>query len=258
VTRSGRVSGWLGVLTLLAVTSGCRQPVEPVPTGPEYFRPDPATAGRIGGRVHFTGRRAVARKVDMDGDPQCAQLHDRPVVDEELALSRLDGEDRLANVFVYLKSGLEGKVFEPPTDPVEIEQRGCWFGPRVQGIMVGQTLKVINSDPLTHNIHPLAKINREWNQSQSPGEAPLTRRFTRPEVMIRIKCNIHNWMHAWVGAVANPFYAVTGSDGTFSFEGVPPGSYTIEAWHEKLGRLEQPLTLSVNGRSDLTFNFKGE
>ncbi|NBO65209.1 MAG: hypothetical protein EBU88_10280 [Acidobacteria bacterium] len=238
--------------------SGCRQSSAPDTNGETYFRPNLQTAGQVRGRAVFTGARTKSHPVNMDGDPQCERLHDRPVVDEEVALSRLDGEDRLANVFVYVKSGLEGKVFEPPNDPVVIEQRGCWFGPRVQGIMVGQTFKVINSDPLTHNIHPLAKINREWNQSQSPGDAPLTRRFSQPEVMVRIKCNIHHWMHAWVGAVAHPYFAVTGSNGIFNLTGLPPGSYTIEAWHERLGRVEHQVTLAEKGHLELIFSFMGE
>ena len=249
----------VSVLTLMM--AGCSRP--PAPSGkPAYYKPDPETVATITGRITFTGRKPVVKMVDMDGDPQCAKLHGEPVTDEEVAISHKGDEDRLENVFVYIKSGLEGKLFEPPSEPpsepVVIEQRGCWFGPRVQGIMVGQTLKVVNSDPLTHNIHPMAVVNREWNQSQSPGEPPFTRRFSQPEVMVRIKCNIHNWMHAWVGAVAHPYFAVTGRDGVFSLAGVPPGSYTIEAWHEKLGRQEQQLTVPAKGLSELIFNFKGE
>ena len=229
-----------GVSMAILTLAGCSRPPAS-PLKPAYYHPDPATVGTITG---------------------CAKLHGEPVSDEEVLVTHTatgqGGEDRLANVFVYLKAGLEGKSFEPPAEPIVIEQRGCWFGPRVQGIMVGQTLKVVNSDPLTHNIHPMAVVNREWNQSQSPGEPPFTRRFSQPEVMVRIKCNIHNWMHAWVGAVAHPYFVVTGKDGTFSLAGVPPGSYTIEAWHEKLGRQELQLTLSANGRSELIFNFKGE
>ena len=250
-----------GVSMAILTLAGCSRPPAS-PLKPAYYHPDPATVGTITGRVTFTGRKPVLKVVDMDGDPQCAKLHGEPVSDEEVLVTHTatgqGGEDRLANVFVYLKAGLEGKSFEPPAEPIVIEQRGCWFGPRVQGIMVGQTLKVVNSDPLTHNIHPMAVVNREWNQSQSPGEPPFTRRFSQPEVMVRIKCNIHNWMHAWVGAVAHPYFAVTGKDGTFSLAGVPPGSYTIEAWHEKLGRQELQLTLSATGRSELIFNFKGE
>ncbi|MFM8395665.1 MAG: carboxypeptidase regulatory-like domain-containing protein [Acidobacteriota bacterium] len=253
-----RPTPWPSLLLLVLILTSCQKKSDPASTLPTYFKPDPLTAGSINGRVIFAGRPLAPRRVEMDGDPQCARLHDQPVSDEEIAITRVGGESRLANVFVYLKSGLEGRVFQPPAEPVVIEQRGCWFGPRVQGIMVGQTLQVINADPLTHNIHPLAKVNREWNQSQSPGDPPLTRRFTQPEVMIRVKCNIHNWMHAWVGAVSHPYYSVTSRDGEFTLAGLPPGDYVLEAWHERLGRQEQAVKVTTGGRTELLLNFKGE
>jgi plastocyanin len=163
----------------------------------------------------------------------------------------------LANVFVYIKSGLEDKKFEPPSEPVVIDQNGCRFNPRVLGVQVGQNLKVTNSDPLTHNIHPLAQVNRDWNQSQPAGASPLTRRFAQQEIMIRVKCNIHSWMHAWIGSVAHPYFTVTGDDGSFSLRNIPPGTYTIEAWQEEFGRQEQQVTLEPSGKGDLVFKFKG-
>ena len=256
--RITRLIPWPYLLLLVLFLTCCHKKSEQVPAQPASFKPDPLTVGSISGRVVFVGRPLAPRNVDMDGDPQCAKLHDQPVTDEEIALTRVGVESRLANVFVYLKAGLEGKVFQPPAEPVMIEQRGCWFGPRVQGIMVGQTLQVINADPLTHNIHPLARVNREWNQSQSPGDPPLTRRFTQPEVMIRVKCNIHNWMHAWVGAVPHPYYGVTSREGIFNLDGVPPGDYIIEAWHERLGRQEQAVKVTTGARTELLLNFKGE
>ena len=189
----------------------------------------------------------------MDADPQCAKLHPSAVSDESIAVN---ANGMLANVFVYIKNGLEDKNFEPPVDPVVIDQNGCWFNPRVLGIQVGQTLKVKNSDPVTHNIHPMPEKNREWNQSQAPDTEPFTRKFTQPEVMIKVKCNIHAWMHAWVGAVAHPYFAVTGTDGAFQFKNVPPGNYTIEIWHEELGRQEQKVTLSPTSATEVTLNFK--
>lgn len=211
------------------------------------------TAGTVTGKVEFIGKKPPRKAVAMESDPQCAQQHPNPISDESLAVN---SNGTLANAFVYIKQGLEGKNFEPPVDPVVIDQKGCWFGPRVLGIQVGQTLKVTNSDPVTHNIHPLAQVNREWNQSQGPGAEALTRKFTQPEVMIRVKCNIHGWMHAWVGVVAHPYFAVTGADGTFHLRNVPPGNYTIEVWQEELGRQEQQITLAPAGKSDIVFTFK--
>ena len=239
----------------LAALCACSKskPTEPAPTAPAWFKVDPNTAGIVSGRALFAGKKPQPKKVDMDEDPQCAKLHQSPVSDNVIVAS---SDGTLANVFVYIKQGLEDKKFEPPADPVVIDQKGCWFGPRVLGIQVGQVLKVTNSDPLTHNIHPLAQVNREWNQSQPPGAEPFTRRFTQPEVMIRVKCNIHSWMHAWVGAVAHPYFAVTGADGSFQLRNVPPGAYTIEAWHEQLGRQEQQVTLAPAGKSEIVFKFK--
>ena len=201
----------------------------------------------------FTGKKPPSKKVNMDEDPQCAKLHASAVTDDSVAVN---SNGTLANVFVYLKQGLEGKTFAPANEMVEINQKGCWFGPRVLGIQVGQTLKVTNSDPVTHNIHPLAQTNREWNQSQAPGAEAFTRKFSQPEVMIRVKCNIHGWMHAWVGVVAHPYFAVTGADGTFQLRNVPPGKYTVETWQEELGKQEQSITLAPSGQSEVTFMYK--
>jgi plastocyanin len=243
------------IVVLLAACSVSKpaKQAEPEPVAPAWFKVDSNTAGVVTGKALFAGRKPARKKVSMDEEPQCAKLHQSAVFDETI-VSGSDGS--LANVLVFIKQGLEDKKFEPPADPVVIDQKGCWFSPRVLGIQIGQTFKVLNSDPLTHNIHPLAQVNRDWNQSQSPGADPLTRRFTQPEVMIRVKCNIHSWMRAWIGVVAHPYFAVTGSDGSFQLRNVPPGNYMIEAWHEELGKQEQQITLAPSGKSDIVFTFK--
>jgi plastocyanin len=253
IPRAMRDAALLLSLVLLVACSGVKPDASSAPA-PASFKVDPATAGTIKGKVEFVGKSLPPKIVAMASDPQCAKLHARPLSDAAIAVNN----NALANVFVYIKQGLDEKKFASPTDPVVIDQKGCWFGPRVLGVQVGQTLKVTNSDPVTHNIHPLAQINREWNQSQEPGAEALTRKFTQPEVMIRVKCNIHGWMHAWVGVVAHPYFAVTGADGSFQLPNVPPGNYVIETWHEELGKQEQPLTLSSSGTSELVFKYKGE
>jgi plastocyanin len=222
---------------------------------PSYFKVDPSTAGVLKGTIRFTGRQPARKKIDMSGDPACAAAHHGSAYDESVVVNT---NGTLANAFVYIKSGLEGKKFEVPTAPVVIDQRGCWFHPRVLGIQTGQTLQVTNSDPVTHNIHPLAQINREWNHSQGQGDAPLARKFLKPEVMIRVKCNIHGWMHAFIGVVEHPYFAVTGSDGTFKIPNVPPGDYVIEVWQETLGTQEQKITVGPAGEVETNFTFKGE
>jgi plastocyanin len=190
--------------------------------------------------------------IDMSEDPACVEAHHTKAYDESLVVNK---RGDLGNVFVYVKSGLEGKHFASPTTPVTIDQRGCWFRPRVLGIQVGQPLRVENSDPVTHNIHPLAEVNREWNHSQGAGDPPIARKFIKPEIMIPVKCNIHSWMHAFIGVVDNPYYAVSGDDGAFQIPNLPPGNYVIEAWHELLGTQQQQITIGPSASAKANFTF---
>lgn len=249
-------------LLLVALLTSCSKEtpkqetkaVEPPPPV-VYFKVDPATAGSVSGTIHYVGQRPKPELIDMSGDPACMEAHHGKAHDESLVVNP---NGSLANVFVYVKSGLEGKTFEVPSTPVTIDQQGCWFHPRVLGIQVGQRLSVINSDPVTHNIHPMAQINREWNHSQGQGDPPLARKFLKPEVMIRVKCNIHSWMHAFIGVVDNPYYAVTGADGKFKLDNLPPGNYVLEAWQEKLGTQDANITVGPSGKIENSFTFKGE
>jgi hypothetical protein len=161
----------------------------------------------------------------------------------------------LRNVFVYVKSGLEGKTFAVPGDPVELDQEGCLYKPHVLGIQANQELKVISSDKTTHNIHPLPKVNREWNISQPPGADPIMRTFTRPEATIPVKCNQHPWMRAYIHVLSHPFYGVSGEDGGFKLEGLPPGDYELEAVHEEYGAMTQKVTVPANGSAPADFAF---
>ena len=242
------------LIALSACSSQSPAPKKEAAAPPVYYKVDPATAGSVTGTVLFHGKIPPHKKVDMSEDPQCAALHKGSAVyDDAIAASR---NGSLANVFIYVKSGLEGKKFEPPKEPVTIDQHGCWFIPRVMGIEAGQKFDVTNSDPVTHNIHPRPHLNHEWNQSQDAGAPPLERRFMAPEVMVRIKCNIHSWMHAWIGVLDNPYYAVTGPDGKFDLSNLPPGNYTIEAWQESLGTQDQQVTVAPQGKNEIQFTFQ--
>ncbi len=245
------------IIGLSFILSSCQQskPKEAVKAPVEYFKVDRATAGSISGKVLFKGKKPLPKRVDMDEDPQCAKLHKSAVFDAPVLVNK---NGTLANVFVYVKQGLEGKQFEPPAEPVTMDQKGCWFEPRVLGIQTGQPFRVTNSDPVTHNIHPRPKANREWNQSQPPGETPLMRKFIRQEVMFRVKCNIHPWMRAWIGVVDSPYFAVTGEDGSFELKNLPPGNYTIEAWQEELGMRQQQVSVAPSGKTAAEFTFMGE
>ena len=162
----------------------------------------------------------------------------------------------LQNVVVYLQGDFSQYAFTTPTPPVTIDQKGCQYQPHVLALMTNQPLQVINSDPLTHNIHPVPKDNREWNQSQPPGAAPIDQSFARPEVAIPVKCNVHPWMKAYIAVFANPYFQVTGKDGSFDIKNVPPGTYTVTAWHELYGTREQNVIIGPKESKNVTLTFK--
>lgn len=204
--------------------------------------------GTIRGKINFSGQVPKLRPISMQADAACAAKHSAPVYPEVVVAN--DG--MLANVFVYIKSGLEGKKFAVPADSVLLDQDGCLYKPHVLGIQARQQLKITSQDDTTHNVHPLPKINREWNESQPPGVV-LTKSFPRGEIMIPVKCNQHPWMRAYIGVLDNPFYAVSGRDGSFEIKGVPPGEYEIEAWHEKYGAQTMKLTVEAKGTASVEF-----
>lgn len=245
----------------VALTIGCseKKNTEPAPHTEQpvvsYFKVDPATAASITGTIRYTGKKPARKLIDMSEDPACVAAHHGKAYDESLVVG---SKGALANAFIYIKKGLEGKTFAVPPTLVVIDQRGCWFRPRIIGIQTGQELQVVNSDPVTHNIHPMAEINREWNHSQGPGDPPMKRKFLKPEIMIPVKCNIHSWMHAYIGVVDNPYFAVSNDDGTFAIKNLPPGTYTIGVWQEKLGTQDQQLTVAPHQDAVANFTFKGK
>jgi Carboxypeptidase regulatory-like domain len=215
---------------------------------------DPATAATITGKIMFDGAKPTMPRIRMDAVPACTEVNKAPVYSEEVVVN---DDSTLSDVFVYVKDGLSGRTFPVPAEPVKLEQLGCNYKPHVLGIMAGQKFQVTNDDPTNHNIHPLPTSNREWNQSQPPGSSPIVQEFARPEVMIPVKCNVHPWMKAYVGVVNNPFYAVTGSDGTFTLKGLPPGDYVIEAWQEKYGTQQMNVTVGPSETKTADFTYKG-
>jgi plastocyanin len=247
---------------LIVVTMGCsRSARKSLPEADRVqeaavpaFHVDPLTAGSISGTIRYTGKRPARKPIDMSEDPACVEAHHGKALDEALVVS---SNGSMANAFIYVKVGLEGKRFETPSTPVVIDQNGCWFRPRIVGIQINQVLQVTNSDPVTHNIHPMAQINREWNHSQGAGEAPLGRKFTKPEVMIRVKCNIHSWMRAYIGVVDSPYFAVSKEDGSYSIGSLPPGTYTVAVWQENFGTQERQVTVAPHSNALANLTFKG-
>ena len=222
------VRHWVCLAGMAILATGCSkapggsgQTAEKAQPAIAYFKVDPATAGTISGSIQYSGRRPSRRAIDVSGDPACSADNGGKVYDGSLMVSP---KGVLANAFVYIKSGLEGKSFETPSTPAALDQHGCGFIPRVVGLQTNQPLRISNSDPATHSIHPMAQVNREWNHSQGPGEPPIIRRFPKPEVMIPVKCNIHSWMRGFIGVVDHPYFAVSGPDGTFTIRKFHPAT----------------------------------
>jgi plastocyanin len=211
---------------------------------------DPATAASISGTVTLTGNAPKMAKIDMSQDPACKGMN--------MAENVVADGNKLSNVFVYVKDGLGARTFDVPKDAVTIDQSGCKYHPHVLGVMTGQTIKIVNSDPTTHNIHPTPADNREWNESQPPQAPALEKTFAREEIMLPVKCNQHPWMKMYVNVVKTPFYAVTGPDGKFEIKGLPPGDYTIAFVQEKLGTQEQKVTLAPKDSKTVDASFKAE
>jgi plastocyanin len=246
-------------ITLVLVSCGQKETPAPEETAAptEQAAPptpiDQATVASVTGKVAFQGAKPKLARIMMDQDPVCVQKHSGPVLAEDGAVN---DNGTVPNAFVYVKAGAEKYNFAVPTESVELDQDGCVYKPHVVGVQVGQTLRILTKDPTTHNIHPMPKDNREWNMSQAPNAAPLEQKFSRPEIMIPVKCNQHPWMKAYVGVTKNPFFAVTGSDGTFTIKGLPPGDYTIEAWSPTFGTQEQKVTVGAKESKTVEFTLK--
>jgi Carboxypeptidase regulatory-like domain len=215
---------------------------------------DDANAATVTGKVSFTGDKPAMKTISMDATPACSRQHSTAQKSQEVIVN---DNGTLKNTFVWIKSGLPDKQWPVPAGSVKLEQKGCMYEPHVLGVMANQNIEVVNGDPTNHNIHPLPKVNREWNESQPPGGDAKMKTFAREEVMIPVKCNVHPWMRAYIGVVGNPFFAVTGDDGTFTIKGLPPGTYTIEAWHEKYGTQDAQITVAPKESKTNDFSFKG-
>jgi hypothetical protein len=215
---------------------------------------DPATAGDVKGVVAFEGVAPKNEPIKMNADPVCVKENTTPQ-SQETYMVGADGKT-LGNVFVYVKDGLDKYSFDTPSTPAKIDQQNCRYHPHVFGLMVNQPLEIVNSDPTLHNIHAMPKGNSEFNNGQPIQGMKMSHTFDKPEVMVPFKCDVHGWMNAYVGVMTNPYFAVTKEDGKFDLPNLPPGTYTLEAWHEKLGTQTATVTIGAKESKDVTFTFK--
>ncbi|MEO7298013.1 MAG: carboxypeptidase regulatory-like domain-containing protein [Verrucomicrobiota bacterium] len=207
----------------------------------------------LSGRIILKGTPPPERDVAMDSS--CGTFH-KTTPKTRLYVVGQDGA--LADVFVYIKEGLNGKTFAAPTQPVLLDQVGCEYTPYIVGLQTGQKLLVRNSDPVMHNVHPTPTVegNKEENKAQMAKSPDLTFVYNNPEQFLKFSCQVHPWMVAYVCVVPHPFFAMSAKEGTFNIKNVPPGKYVIEAVHRKLGKQTKEITIAEGEAKSLDFNFE--
>jgi hypothetical protein len=243
-------------LTAALLVGGCRGS-EPAPGArntppPDAKRVDESVTGNVGGRATYEGAVPENAPINLESDPVC--VRERPTGLKLDTILVKDGG--LENVFVYVKDGLGNYYFDTPTTPVTLDQRGCNYSPHVFGVRTGQPLEIVNSDQTLHNVNAMAHVNQGFNLAQAIQGMKNAKVFTAPEVMVRIKCDVHSWMTAYAGVLNHPYFAVTANGGAFELKNLPAGTYTIEAWHEKLGSQTQSVTLAEKETRNISFSFK--
>jgi plastocyanin len=250
----------LALALVAAACGGTKEETAPASSGaaagggsaPAASAVDPNTAGNVTGTIKLEGAAPKPEGIKMNADPVC--VREGKATTTEFFVAGPGGE--LQNVFVYVKDGLGNRTFQAPTAPVVLDQKGCHYIPHVFGIQVGQPFEVVNSDPTLHNIHALPKSNQEFNTGQPIQGMRYKHMFTAKEVMVPFKCDVHGWMNAYVGVLDHPYFATTDNGGKFELKGLPPGKYTIEAWHEKLGAQTQDVEIKEKETKDVAFTFK--
>ena len=213
--------------------------------------PRPA-GGTVSGKVTYEGTPAKMKPIDMPKEPSCAKMYTTPPLAETVVTG---AGNSLENVVVYVSAGAPDDA--APSTAAVFTQKGCRYIPHVLAFQVNQEIKIANEDQTSHNIHPLPKLNREWNKSQPPGTPPITEKYDKNEIF-PVKCNVHPWMHGNFAVLKNSHFSVTGDGGAFSLANLPPGKYTITAWHESYGEQTQDVTITSSETKTVNFVFKAK
>lgn len=220
---------------------------------PAAAAPVVADAATIGGTVKFAAAAPKMPNLQMGADPFCASQHPTPAPDEEVVVGPA-GE--LANVIVYVKNAPAGSY--PTPAATVLDQKGCKYIPHVTVAQVGQPIQIKNSDATLHNVHAMPEVNSGFNEGQPVQGMVSTKKFDKAEVKpFRIKCDVHGWMKSWMAVLPHPYHSVSQMNGTFNIANLPPGTYTLVAWHEKYGEQEQQVQVGAKEQKQVTFTFNG-
>lgn len=212
----------------------------------------PAGSAVVTGAVQFTG--SAPEREELSTNRECEKIREGPPLSQNVVVN---DNGTLKWVFVYVKEGLGDQSFSTPQQAVTLDQKGCMYTPHMFGVQTGQPITIRNSDPFQHNIHALPEKNRPFNFSQPVQGMTQERTFPQEEVMIRIKCDVHSWMEAYVGVVGHPYHSTTGGEGAYSLANLPAGDYVIEAWHEEYGAKTQKVSVAEGDTTSLDFTFSG-
>lgn len=211
------------------------------------------TVGTISGKITLTGTPPKPQVIDMSKEPECVKLNPKQRMTEDTVTGP---GNTLKNVVVFISDGAPVTSSTPPTH-VTLNQQSCHYTTRVLAFQVKQEVKITNSDPLTHNIHPMPITNPEWNKVQLKGSLPLSASFNKPE-FIPVKCNLHHWMRAYFAVIGTSYFVVTGEDGLFTLSDLPPGKYTLTAWHETYGTRNQEITVAGGQQTHVDFVYNAK
>jgi plastocyanin len=215
--------------------------------GPDALpqRPQGPT-GTVAGTLTFEGTPPKAPPAPAPTDPAC-----RGASTDEASVAVHEG--KLANVLVRISDASVRAA--GPHRPVVVHQQGCQYTPRVQGAVLGQQLAIQNGDPTLHNVHTYEDHRSLFNNAQPPGAPPILKPLPQKEGVVRVKCDVHPWMAAFVVVGHNPYFAVSDDAGHFEIPDVPPGSYTLEAWHETLGTQTVKVEVQAGQTAQVHFRF---
>jgi hypothetical protein len=209
-----------------------------------------AAAGDITGKITLKG--TPKPELDIPLSPSCGKLNPNKVTTRHYVVGKDGG---LANVFVYLKDAKAAPATAP--SPL-LDQVGCMYEPYILGVVTGQKFKVKNSDPELHNVHATPKINKEFNFGQPLKDQVNEKSFDQAEVLVRVKCDVHPWMFAYIGVVDHPYFAITDKEGNYKIAGVPDGKYTVVAYHLKSHGANAGVSQSVEVKGSAKQDFTVE